>query len=111
VETLRRVHSPGEDEAQRRECDGDDEHKRECSRQTEWRWIDDVAPADCFGKPAQEHEYYRLQHGDRGAAEHLAKHHRPTRNGGDEHALQESFAAILDDRDRGEDGCEEQDHH
>ena len=64
-----------------------------------------------LGQPAEHEEHDALQHGDGRAAEHLAEHHRPARNRRHEHALQKSFAAVFDDRDRGEDRREQQDHH
>ena len=63
-----------------------------------------------MSQPSSE-EHEALQHGDRRAAEHFAEHHRPPRHRGHEHALQETFAAVFDDRDRGEDRREQQDHH
>src|SRR5262245_55692259 len=102
MEALRAVGFPGKERSQAGDRQRCDEEQRDEPEPRKRRDGDRQQEAE-----SQENQTLNESH--EGAAKHFAQNHRPPRNWRDEHALQKSFATVLDDRNRREDGRKEHD--
>ncbi|EEF25415.1 conserved hypothetical protein [Ricinus communis] len=103
VEACGGAHAPGQHEAQSRETQAGQHEGHQQQSQI-------GGPQVQAQEGRGQGEDQRLDHGDGGAAGHLAQHDGQPADGRGQNALQETGVAILDDGDRAEDAGE-QHHH